>query len=235
MKVKIDYFRLMKNHFLLFLCLLFSLVSFGQKKYSFDYSIEYDFQYDESSKVEKKIFLTNSNDNSYFLVVTAVDSGYVNLDFYDENGIRSLSSMKNQAFQKADNITLKCEFVRHQNEKGKHNYDRYVFSVNQDTVIDNVKFKKHNLRYSSKRDSKKYDKASTNYIVEPNTDFHKSMLVFSSSFDVILRNDSMQNGIAKEIFTTNYSQNKKIFIFKLNHYSKIEKFLTIPKECCLTN
>ncbi len=225
----------MKNQSLLFLFLLLPLFSFGQKQYAFDYKIEYDFQYDEPSKPEKLFFFTNSNDNSYFLMAKEVDGIYVNLDFYDENGIRSMSSALKETFQKSGNITLKCEFVRRQNDKEKQLNDRYVFSVNQDTLIDNVKMNVHNLRYSSRKDSKKYNTGFTSYIVEPNTGFHKPLLAFSFGFDVILRNDDMQNGIAKEIFTTGYKQKDKRFIYQLTSYSKVEKFLVIPKECCLTN
>lgn len=51
---------------MLFLFFLFSsLTMYSQKKYSFDYIIEYNFHENETSKIEKRYLLTNSEDDSY--------------------------------------------------------------------------------------------------------------------------------------------------------------------------
>jgi len=235
LKVKIDYFRQMKNQFLLFLCLLFSLFSFSQKKYSFDYMIEYDFQGDESSKMGKVYFLTNSKDNAYLLKATEVDSGYVNLDFFDDKGLYSKSSLKKEAFFEFRNLDIKCEFVNSYIEKGKYETKNFKYLFNQDTIFNGVLYKVHRLKFNSKKRTKQFDGRVANYIVEPNTDFHKPLVAFSFSFDLRIRSSEIPNGIAKEIYTTNFRNYKLFMIFKLKNFSKIEKSLTIPKECCLTN
>ena len=57
-----------KNMKQLSLILLISTFSFCQTNFQFDYHLEYEFiHHVDSTKSEKKIYLTNSNDNSYNL------------------------------------------------------------------------------------------------------------------------------------------------------------------------
>lgn len=223
----------MKNQFLLFLCFTFSLFCFSQRQYSFDYIIEYDFHLTEGFIVQKKYLLTNSLDNSYELCADEIENGYLNVKFKDERGIFALFSMKKEDLFNTLTINLKCDFVQKQIFLKENTIERYVFKINEDTIMDSQNYKLHSLKYKKKWESKRYDRGSAYYIVEKNTDFHLPLSIFSTSFDAWIRNPEIPNGIAKEIFTTNQKGNKKTQIYKLVSYKKINKFVTLPKECDL--
>lgn len=221
----------MKINFLTYFLIIFSAISYGQKKYVFDYSLEYDFQSNETSEVKKVYLLTNSKDNSYYIYAQEIENGYLNIKFRDNNGFYSMFSIKKENAFDSLSIKLNCEWVKKQNFLRENDLKRYVFQLNKDTIIQNQKYKQHKLRFKKKYDSKFYDKGFAYYIVEENTDFHMPLLLFSSSFDVALINKEIPNGIPKILFTTNRKEDENTFIYKLVSYTKITKELIFPKEC----
>lgn len=221
----------MKKKKLAFLLILFSVFLYGQKKYVFNYSLEYTYQLNDTSEIKKVYILTNSQDNSYYIRMEDIQDGYLNCWFKDVNGFHSWFSIKKDNAFDSLPIKLTFELVKKQDFLRGNNLKRYSFQTNLDTIISGKKYKFNTLRYKKNRESRTYNKGTAYYVVEENTDFHLPLLLFSSSFDVTLINRDIPNGIPKILFTTSLKQDEKKHIYKLVNFTKIDKQLTIPKEC----
>lgn len=225
----------MKYKIILLLLLLCFYNSYAQKTYSFDYIIEYNFQKNETSKIEKLYLLTNSQDESYSVYVNEEDNLNFRMDFEDEKGIRSISRIGKSDFFKAETISLTCESVSYQKEKNKYDSTRFDFVNEKDTLIDGVSYKNYSMKYNKIKEARKYNRGTSHYIVENNTEFHPPLMMFSSIFDFTVTSKNRPNGIAKEIFSLTYDEKQYEFIYKLLQFVKIKKFLQIPVECDYTN
>jgi hypothetical protein len=216
------------------LFLFFTLNTYCQNKYSFDYMIEYHFQRTENSKVEIIYFLTNSKDDSYSARLATSKSQFQGFDvnFRTDSGLTSEVIINKVDFLKAESITLPCEYLRFNKDLGeKYDSDRYDFRNENDTLIKGSVFRHYTMKYHKLKESKKYKSGKSHYIVENNTEFHKPLLALSYSFDDNVTSKKFPNGIANEIFTTSYDGKSLNYIFKLRQYVKINKYFLIPENC----
>ena len=234
-KVKIDYFRLMKNQFLLFLLFSNYQFSFGQKKYSFDYAIQYNFQANDSSKVQNRFYLTNSKDNSYVLQVTEKDDLNYNLFFIDQNGIASTTYLSKKDFFDAEIINLKCDFVSRYRNPFKYQTDNYDFINQKDTLINNISYSMYIIKSNKPKREKRKRLATLHFVVEKNTDFHLPILLEITPYEEWKKERNIPNGIPKQFYFTNYLNNTKTFIYNLVDFVKINRLIIIPNECDYTN
>jgi hypothetical protein len=225
----------MKYKIILLLFLLTSLNMSSQKKYSFDYLIEYNFQKNETSEIEKRYLLTNSEDDSCSVYVYEEDNLNFRIDFKDEKGTRSISIIDKNDFFKAETIVLNCESIRYQKERRTYDSGRFDFSNRKDTLINGISYKNYVMKYHKKADSKRYNRGLSQYIIENNTEFHLPLMMFSSIFDVSATSKNRPNGIAKEIFSLSHDEKHYEFIYKLLQFVRIKKFLEIPVECDYSN
>ncbi|MFE3870270.1 hypothetical protein ACFX5F_03440 [Flavobacterium sp. ZS1P70] len=225
----------MKYKLILLLFLISSINSYSQKKYSFDYIIEYNFQKNETSKIEKRYLLTNSEDDSYSVYVYEEDNLNFKMDFKDEKGIRSISIIDKSQFFKAETISLACESIHYQKEKHKYDMGRFDFMNKEDTLIDGVSYKNYVMKYHKNSESKRYNRGISHYVVENSTEFHLPLMMFSSIFDVSVTSKNRPNGIAKEIFSLSHDEKHYEFIYKLSQFVKTKKYLEVPIECDYTN
>ena len=225
----------MKYIIILLLFLLFSLSSYSQKNYFFDYIIKYEFQKNETSKIEKIYLLTNSKDDTYDCRVYEQDDLNFRVDFRDEKGIRSISRIGKSDFFKAETISLTCESIHYQKENHKYDSGRFDFMNKEDSLINGVFYKNYAMKYHKIKESRKYNHGVSNYIVENNTEFHVPLMMFSGVYDVRETSKNIPNGIAKKIFTLSYDKKHFVFMYKLSQFVKIKKFLQIPAECDYTN
>lgn len=221
----------MKDKTILLLFLFSTLTFYSQKKYSFDYIIEYNFQKNETSKLEKRYLLTNSKDDSYSVYVYEEDNLNFKMDFKDEKGIRSISTIDKNDFFKAETILLSCDNIQYQKDKRKYDSARFDFINKKDTLINGISYQNYAMKYHKNAESKRYNRGISQYIVEKNTEFHPPLMMFSSIFDVSATSKNRPNGIAKEIFSLSHDNKQYEFIYKLSQFAKIQKYLEIPAEC----
>ena len=225
----------MKNQFLLFLLFTISQFSFGQKKYSFDYAIQYNFQTSDTPKVQNRFYLTNSKDNSYVLWVTEEDSLNYKLFFIDQNGIASTTYLNRKDFFRAETIYLKCDFVTRYSNPFKNQTNNYDFINQKDTLINNISYPLYIIKSNKPKREKRKKLATIHFIVEKNTAFHLPILLDATPYEEWKKEKNIPNGIAKQIYSIDYSEKKMFYTFNLVGYTKIEKFLIVPDECDYTN
>jgi hypothetical protein len=221
----------MNRKLLFFLCFLYSILSIGQRKYFFDYFIEYDFQSSETENRKKVFLLTNSKDNSYYIRVFEKDSLTYNVYFLDSNGIFSTAYIDKKDFLAAETISLKCNFITHFSNPFKYQVDNYHFENKNDTIIDKESFKYYILKSNNPKREKRKKLAVNHYVVERNTEFHLPILVnFVTALEEYKVDNIIPNGIAKVLYIKSFYK-KKLGIYSLNYFVKINKFLIVPKEC----
>jgi hypothetical protein len=215
------------------LLLLFSVACcFAQKKYFFDYLIVYEFQLNPKSEVKLHYLLTNSQDNTYDCWVRERDDLNFNMTMTDEKGLLSNSVVGKKDFFQADLVTLSCSSIGYQ-KQGIKKYDSSLFDFenNTDTIINGVKYKNYQLKYRSNSKAKRYNRGTSHYVVEKDTEFHLPLMVFSSSFDLRVSSKNLPNGIAKDIYSFSFDKQQREFSYKLLQFLKISKFIVAPVKC----
>lgn len=209
---------------ILILALLFTTTCFfGQQSYTFDYLIQYEFKKTEDAKPVMFYLLTNSKDNSHGVSLNETENEMFNFYFWHET-FSSFSMVDRQPFFNAETINLSCESIHFQ--KDKVDLNRFDFMNNKDTLIANEAYKNYTMQFHKKRDSRKYKKGKSYYIVEKGTEFHKPLLIFSSIFDATATSEIFPNGIAKEMYNTSKYGVKSHY--KLVKYTKVNKTIIIP-------
>ncbi len=221
----------MKNQFSLFILLIIPVICFGQKKYSFDYALVYDFQLDENAKVEKRILMTNSKDNTYLLEVIEKDSLNYTLKFIDQNGYYSLTQLSTSDFFKAETINLDCASVLPFKNRFKYQVKNYDYHLLNDTLINQNKYSRYLLKSNRPKREKKRRLASLFFVLEKDTKFHLPVLMHSTSFEEWKVEKNTPNGIPKIFYFTSYQTKKILSKYTLSGYKKIEKFVLIPIDC----
>ncbi len=221
----------MKSQFLLFLLFIASFTSFGQKKYSFDYALVYDFQLNEKSKVEQRILLTNSKDNSYFLEVTEKDSLNYTLTFLDRNGYYSKTVVGKSGFFKAETINAECESVLNYKNPYKYQVENYDYHPLKDTLIDGANYSRYFFKSNNPKKEKRRRFATLFFVIENNTTFHQPVLLHSTSYEEWKLEKNIPNGIPKLFYFTSYNTKKILSKYTLNGYKKIDKYVMLPEGC----
>lgn len=209
-----------------------SISCFGQKRYSFDYLVEYEFtSYKDSTSNEPVYYMTNSEDNSYFVKLKNVDSLSFELEFVDQDQIWSTTELKKENFFRAESIILDCSYDIGYKNNFKFRVKEYKFDRLTDTLMNDLKLKKYKLTYTGKRKKKKSFPIGTNlYIVEDSTNFHLPILTHSTAFEEWKQERNIPNGIFKEKIFYDF-ENEMEYKFILKGYYPIDKKIIIPENC----
>ena len=117
------------------LILLISNFALCQTNFQFDYLLEYEFiHYVDSTKSEKKTYLTNSKDNSYNLEITNKDSLTYKLFFLKQDYIRSHINILKKTFQSNINININCKEIFLGSNPNKFQVENYNYIKIDDTL-----------------------------------------------------------------------------------------------------
>ncbi len=200
-----------------------------QDRYEFNHIIEYEFTRNEGEPSDKIYILTNSATNSYSAYLHSRDSRHFYIHFKDESGVGGYSVIAKDQFFMAENIIIRHEDVKRFEPLDDKQIDRYELFTKPDTIINNVAHKQYGMRYKRKSEAREFNKGEATYIVENGTEFHKPLILFSSSFDTHVTSPIFPNGIAKEIFTRNRKPGTKIFQYKLSQHKAVKKFIELQK------
>ncbi|MGL2964838.1 hypothetical protein ACSVH2_13530 [Flavobacterium sp. RSB2_4_14] len=192
--------------------------------------IEYDFQLSDTSEVEKVVYLTNSNDNSYFLELRDKDNMSFKVFFMDNSGITSTNYLNKIDFSKSESLTISCEFVSKFDNPYKYQIKNYFFKNKNDTLIDGENCSQYILSSNDSKREKKNKLAKNFYFTKRNTDFHLPLLTFSTAYEEYKLEKNIPNGIIKLLYTINYNSPKKHSIYHLKSFSKSTRYVIIPKE-----
>lgn len=221
----------MKYNLVLLLFLVTSLSCFAQKKYFFDYIIQYRFQREQSSQVEIRYLLTNSQDNTYDCIVYEEDKLNFTMNFRDVNGTHSVSVIDKNDFFKAETISVLCETLHYMDIKEKYDPFKFDYDFKKDTLINDQFYKNYTVKFHKKAEARKRNNSISYYTIENNTTFHLPMLIFSASWDWRETSKSVPNGIIKESHRLSYSKKKYLLAYKLMQFAKINKYIEFPEGC----
>lgn len=227
------------------LFLLFSLFSFAQKQYDFDYLIEYELTlYKDSLKIKnrpfrkkdeiiKKYYLTNSKKNNFIAEVTELDSVNYKMIFRDRNGIYSNVSFLKSEFNKAEFINIECENVIKHINPYKYQIKNYNFSILTDTIINDKSYSRYMLASTKPKKIKRKKLGTQIYIIDKETQFHSPILNFSTAYEEWKSNKILPNGIFYEKYFIDYNKTLDSK-FKLIGFWKIDEKIIIQDECDYT-
>ncbi len=196
--------------------------------------LEYNFQSTDTSKVQKVVYLTNSEDNSYFLRIKEKDNLNYELYFLDYNGVISTTYVAKKDFSTAEVINLKCEFVSRFKNPYKYQVKNYNFDNRKDTLIDKENYPFYILKSNDSNREKKKKLGRSYYILEKSTSFHLPLLDFVTAYEEFKLERNIPNGIAKIMYFIGLNSQKK-HIYILKSWAKNTRYLIVPKECNYSN
>lgn len=127
----------MKNFFLL-ISIVFTVQCFGQKKYSFDYSIVYEESCSKHTKPNELIYLINSKKSNYKVYVHEKDSTSFTIHFWDEDGVSVYGAMTKKDFYKVETITNNCSQTFKYISLAKGKKDDYAIIPCNDTLVNEL-------------------------------------------------------------------------------------------------
>lgn len=225
--------------FLKLLLLFFTTLCFSQKEYSFDYLIHYEYTRFVDSTATKSTdiyYLTNSNQNEYFAVMSEADS----LDFHvylkDENGIESRVRLPKDNFKVSSDskMEIKCESVfKYEPSNWKYLTNVYQYSAKTDTVIHGKNYGSYTLACKNPERNKNRNIGSFQYIMDDTSEFHLPVLTSSVALEEWKLDKKLPNTIYKaKIYTNN--RNQVEFKEDLIDAKKVAITLFIPAECDLS-
>ncbi|MDR6966168.1 hypothetical protein J2X31_000161 [Flavobacterium arsenatis] len=214
---------------LFFLLLSFSV--FSQKQFEFDYMLIYDFKSDESSESEEMVFLTNSKDNSYnILLISKKENWSVSMNHKDF--VSMPFELPKLQLESLKVLTLNCDLIRSTGDYNKEKIDKnYKFIDVEPVDIDGFLYETFALKLVDSKKEKKKKEPTFYYCIEKNTDFHLPILLNSVINVNYFEEKSVPNGIAKEMYLVSYVKKEKTSIFKLKDILKIHKTVLLPKDC----
>ena len=218
-----------KNMKQLSLILLISTFSFCQTNFQFDYHLEYEFiHHVDSTKSEKKIYLTNSNDNSYNLEITNKDSLTYKLFFLKQDHIKSHINILKKTFQSNINININCKDIFPGTNSNKYQVENYEYIKTHDSLnIEEYKMvclkpEKYNKKKKIGYYKLKFDK---------NLPVHLPNFQFDKLYEKWKKDKNLPNNFVLECSYYDYKGNL-IWTEKLINYSKINKQITIITTEC---
>jgi hypothetical protein len=216
------------------LFILFVANCSAQKMYTFDYFLEYEKTfYKEDSIKSKRMYLTNSKDNSYYAELTSIDNLKFKLVFVDYDKIYADVRVLKSDFYKAEFINIGYDkAIRHRGIKNYSN-KKYDYFLLKDTLINKKECAVYKLRPNCNFKNKTRKSAGANlYIVDKSTSFHMPILFRSLAYEEWKLEGNLPYGIfieKKHINGLNEDHSSE----KLLRYTKIDKKITMPKECSL--
>jgi hypothetical protein len=200
---------------------------FAQKKISFDRMIEYEVVGEVNLK--KRIFLSNSKDESCYCSVIFKDDGSCWLYLYYNYGYITTAVVQSSTFFEAETIIFPKQERKKQFEPIKYDVKRYDFTLMSDTLLDAKPHAMYGMKYSDTKEVKLYDRGQALYIVEPGTESYSSLPIFSSYFDVHVSSRVFPKGLATEMLYYNADNSKLQQKLKLILYGEIKpKYIVLP-------
>ncbi len=225
--------------FLKLFLLFFTTLCFSQKEYSFDYLIHYEYTRFVDSTATKSTdiyYLTNSNQNEYFAVMSEADSLNFHVYLKDENGIESRVRLPKANFQTSGNskMEIKCESVfKYKPSSWKYLTNVYQYSEKIDTVIQGNNYGSYTLACKNPERNKKRNIGSFQYIMDDNSEFHLPVLTSSVALEEWKLDKKLPNTIYKEKIYTN-NRNQIEFKEDLIEAKNVAITLFISEECDLS-
>ena len=206
----------------------------AQKMYTFDYFLEYEKTfYKEDSIKSKRIYLTNSKDNSYYAKLTSIDSLEFKLVFVDYDKVYADVRVLKADFYKTEFINIAYDkVIRHRglHKKSSKNYDYFLLN---DTLVNKKECSVYKFAPSYRSKKRQRISAATNlYIVDKSTSFHMPILFRSLAYKKWELEKKIPYGIFVEKKLIN-GLNEDHSSEKLLRYTKINKKIKMPKECRL--
>lgn len=218
------------NKIIFFFFLTFLQISFGQKKYHFDYALEFDQKLNFDGKDSVNVFLINSKENSYrlFLMEKESDYKFVMID-YKGNHFNGL--LQNQTFIKAETINIECNTVGKYNNLYKDKVKNYFFENLNDTIINDVSYYHYAIKSNKSIKYQKRKKIVTyHYIIDKNSPDFLPFFYKVTPYNEWLKEKNVPNGKPFMIYYVNL-EGEITFKMKLKNIVKIDKYFTIPEEC----
>lgn len=215
------------------LFVLTSIFLYSQKKeYSFDYAFEYVVTLHLDSISYNRILLTNSKDNSYYVILKSIDSTNFELKLIHQDKLSAKVEVLKSGLNTAEFVNISCENIYKLSNKYKYQTKNYEFKVLNDTNINGKKYALYKLESHEKLKRKIRKGIGINYyIIEPNTDFHAPILVHPTAYEEWKLNKSIiPYGIFKEIVFIN-SLNQLHSSKKVIQYYKIDKNIIFDGDC----
>lgn len=219
----------MKNNLLVIILFCIPFFGLSQKTYQFDTLLEYEFTHEkDSTNAVHYIYLTNSSDNSYHLVLREVDSLNYSIYFRDNELFTANSSISKVDFEKADVINNDCQgLLKWDNSKYKKRLSKY--SVVKSAESDS----KQEYRLSDASKTKTDDNSAYNYYyLEANETvmplFHRPL-----DYEVWKIEKSIPNGTFVEFGTVSKKYGLSRFVLK--QQKEINKRFQVPENCSAFN
>jgi hypothetical protein len=218
------------KRFLFLLCICSFFLAQSQIKYEFDYALEYELTTDKDpSEVDRLIYLTNSKDNSYLLVLRELDSLVYSIYFRDNNLFTLITEISKSNFKIADIINNDCNGVASWDGKRQKKYTKpYVFKSNTDTILNKKQLSLYKIEALPKSRGVK-DKSAYNYYVIDETANHLPFFEPPLNYELWLRDKPFTNGIFEEFGS--YDKKHGLRKYKLVGVKKIDKAFQIPEDC----
>ncbi len=225
-----------------FLNLIFLFVTtlcFSQKEYSFDHLVHYKYNRfvdSATTKTSDIYYLTNSNQNEYFAVMSEADSLNFHVYLKDETGIESRVRLPKTDFYTSENknIEIACASVfKYELSDWKYLTNVYAYSAKKDTIIQGKTYQTYTLACKNTLRNKNRNIGSFQYIMDESSEFHLPILTSSVALEEWKLDKKLPNTIYKEkIYTNNLGQTE--FKEDLVDFRKVSIKIRIPEECDLT-
>jgi hypothetical protein len=224
--------------FLQFVLLFFTTFCFAQKEYSFDHLIHYEYTRFIDSATTKSsdiYYLTNSNQNDYFAVMSEADSLNFHVYLKDENGIESRVRLPKANFSSAgeSRMEIKCASIfKYEPSDWKYLTNVYAYSAKKDTLINSKNYISFILACKNPELNKNRNIGSFQYIMDETSEFHLPVLTSSVALEEWKLDKKLPNTIYKEkIYTNNLNQIE--FKEDLIDFKKVAVTIFIPEGCDL--
>ena len=203
------------------LILLISNFALCQTNFQFDYLLEYEFiHYVDSTKSEKKTYLTNSKDNSYNLEITNKDSLTYKLFFLKQDYIRSHINILKKTFQSNINININCKEIFPGSNPNKFQVENYNY-IKIDDTLSFEEYKMVCLRPEKYIKKKKIGYYKLKF--DKNLPIHLPNFQFDKLYKEWKKNKNLPNNFVLENSYYDYTGNL-IWTEKLINYSKINHY-----------
>lgn len=207
---------------------------FGQKKYSFDYTLVYKENCRKHKDTISLIYMVNSKLNNFNLYALEEKSINYGLYFHDQEGVAVHAKVKKEDFYKAETYTNSCEQTLRLSNPYKEKIKDYEFINFKDTLMNDTLYFHYAIKnLKSMKYQKRNEIVTSHFIVTKfNPDFIP-ILFHPTAYGKWKINKTIPNGILKTIYYIDYS-GKIIGKMTLTAVVKIDKYLTIPNECDYT-
>jgi hypothetical protein len=191
--------------------------------------LEYEFiHYVDSTKSEKKTYLTNSKDNSYNLEITNKDSLTYKLFFLKQDYIRSHINILKKTFQSNINININCKEIFPGSNPNKFQVENYNY-IKIDDTLSFEEYKMVCLRPEKYIKKKKIGYYKLKF--DKNLPIHLPNFQFDKLYKEWKKNKNLPNNFVLENSYYDYTGNL-IWTEKLINYSKINKEINIITTEC---